>query len=466
MLLFPLAFGPTKTLSFLSSTSALLMLKKFSILSFAEAIICVSICSVPKSIKKLFALLQQIMFLMEPYPIVVGGEIKGYVLSSSDITVVYDSCGRREKIILWVDKNRGVVINDFVRDWSIGVGEYRIDLGKWVEEMPILPFYTVQDGDSYARFLAPILKPFLEGKTVVAAFSGGKDSYATLYILTLMRSYVNFKLLAVYSYMPFLEPEENISIAEEAAKKLGVELHIVQPDKHILRWYLIREGLPYRRVRWCTYLKTRPMRKFVRSIGADFFVSADRLVEAGKRLFRLIGHAKRKRFVAGKNLRPTYMLTIFDVVKLCRESGYIHPDYLRGLQRVSCSYCPYKPLHEFSATRETGAESFLLDVMRREYVKWYAKWGIEEKDFVNNALWRYVPRAAKAWIEVMKFIERFAESGNAEVVDSRRIHEMFKSVWVEPMPKLPIKSFDEEVEAVLKWLESRGREVAEAMLER
>ncbi len=272
-----------------------------------------------------------------------------------------------------------------------------------------------------------------------------------------------FRLVAVYSHMPILEPRENEDIARREAEKLDIEFYATRPEPRIVRRYLASEGLPYRSARWCTYLKTRPVRELRKKLGLEYVVSGDRIVEAGKRFVRLVGLALRKKFVDGKQLRPTFTWTIFDVVKTCRLYGYSHPDYLAGLPRVSCSFCPYKSLHEFALTRSTGFEDLVEKVLKREYRVWYEKRGIAWEDFVEQALWRYTPQAARIWNEVAKYVQALAERGDLEIVDADYIHRVYRSIWIEPLPQLPVKDLECELEVLKRWAEEH-RDRLEALI--
>ncbi len=121
---------------------------------------------------------------MEPYPEIVAGEVRGFALSSSVFTVVYSPDGKRMKRIFWYSRSRGAVIDPLIRGNVIELPSgIAVDLKKWVEEIPILSFYTIKDLDAYVEFLANIVGPVIAGKTVMVSFSGGKDSYVALAVL-------------------------------------------------------------------------------------------------------------------------------------------------------------------------------------------------------------------------------------------------------------------------------------------
>ncbi|HIP65587.1 MAG TPA: hypothetical protein EYH08_03565 [Pyrodictium sp.] len=391
---------------------------------------------------------------MEPYPIIRGGKVVGSVVSGSDFTIVEDLHGGR-RTILWFSSERGAVVDRLLVDGRVYApnGLY-VDVEQWVEVMPFQPYHSFSDIDSYLQWLVGVVGDVLRGKKVVVGFSGGKDSLVASYILSLASEKLGFKLILVYSHVPFLESEENRGFVEKVANRLGVELVEVEPPKPIFREYMFREGLPYRGTRWCTYLKVRPIREFFKKIGADYLVSGDRLVETLKRFRRLIGAAVKGQIVAGKHLRPTFTWTIMDVVRCVRSLGLVHPDYLRGLPRVSCSWCPYKCLFEFTATQATGWEDLIEKVLRREYRLWYQQRGISWDEFRERRLWRYTPKAAQAWNAVMNYVEKLVEKGELEEVEASSVRELYRSMWVEELPKLPVKTLDEILEELHRWVEA------------
>jgi 3'-phosphoadenosine 5'-phosphosulfate sulfotransferase (PAPS reductase)/FAD synthetase len=384
---------------------------------------------------------------LEPYPVVSGGSIAGFVSSSPDITVVYDADGRPVRTIVWFSRTRGAVVDRLSHDRVLRApnGDY-IDVRQWFEELPRLGFYTFRSLGEYIAWLEAILRGRVEGRRVAVMYSGGKDSYVALAVLARLAGRLGFRLYALYSHMPVLEPEENVDIAKRHAERLGVEFVNVSPPERIVLRYLYSEGLPYRGTRWCTYLKTRPLREEARRLNVDYMVRGDRLVEAGKRLRRLYRAAVEGKIVEGKQLRPTFTWTVLDVVRVARETGYSHPDYLRGIPRVSCSYCPYKALYEYSATRPTGWEGLLEEVLRREYRVWYEEKGVDWEDFRELMLWRFPPRAARAWASVARWLEELAERGEVDVVEAREVLRMNASMWVEPLPKAPVVPVEELLE--------------------
>ncbi|HIP85047.1 MAG TPA: hypothetical protein EYH17_00200, partial [Pyrodictium sp.] len=191
---------------------------------------------------------------MEPYPIVRDGKVVGCVVSGSDLTIVEDLRGDR-RTILWFSSERGAVVDSLLVGGRLYApnGLY-VDVGQWVEVMPFQPYHSFSSIDDYLQWFVSVAGEVLHGKKVVVGFSGGKDSLVASYVLSLASKKLDFKLILVYSHVPFLESEKNKDFVEKAANSLGVDLVEVGPPRPIFREYMFREGLPYRGTRWCTYL--------------------------------------------------------------------------------------------------------------------------------------------------------------------------------------------------------------------
>jgi len=378
---------------------------------------------------------------MEPYPIIsLNGCLTGLLSSSTEFTEVsWVSGGRR--VYMWLDKHAGVDVTSYVFGDVLRVRDAQIDLKKWLEKMPVVLGYTLEGLESYVKLLAEAVRDKLGGKRVVLSYSGGKDSSAALVILDKLMEYLPFKLHVVYVHMPFLEPLDNVKFVESVSRKLGLDIEVLSPPKKLVAEKLLEEGLPYRRARWCTYLKVRKVREARKSLRADFEAYGDRLIEAKKRLRRLIKPALSKAFLSGKKFRPTFMLTLLDVVELCKQYGLVHPDYLQGLPRVSCSLCPYKALHEFSITPSVEDPGFIEEVLRRSYAKWY-EGKVDYDKFLEQELWRYTPTVAKMFCRAK---ERLKEV-EGEVVEAAKIHELYSSIWRSAPRGIPKLSLEDVIQ--------------------
>jgi len=355
--------------------------------------------------------------MMERYPVVKGGRVRGSVRTLLDFIEV----GEPFKYYLWLGE-RGVEVE----------GDNAL-LRALYEPGMSLTGYAMGDYEDYVDTLAEALGEKLRGKTVMVNFSGGKDSVATLYLLSELREKVDFRLYAVYIYMPHLEPPGSMSFAEEAAAKLGVDFLCVETDRKRVEFYLSREGLPRRGRRWCTYLKIMALRKARKELKADFEAKGDRVIEAGKRLRRLIHFLRRRAFLDGAKVNVVYPLTILDVAHIVRKLNLVHPHYLAGIPRVSCKYCPYKSLYELYASEEFEVEDegFVEYIARREHYRIYSP-KMSWEEYWGQHAWRFDPTVAELLTKLRREL-----GGNTELM-GEDVREMFRSIWVEELPRLEV----------------------------
>lgn len=353
-----------------------------------------------------------------------GGEVRYLVASSTEFTLLTTPDLCTAHTYLWYSDSARRL-----RDLVLTFEEFRVEVPQWLDLTPSTTYYTVEDLSEYVRYLAQLLRDKLEGKTVLLSYSGGKDSTAALITLTHLTQYLNLRLKVLYVHIPYLESEENIEFVEEVARRLSIEIEVREPPRKLFRKYLERYGLPYRRNRWCTYFKVRILREFRREVRPDYEVKGDRITECRKRYVRLLKYLERQLYLSGREFRPTYTFTLLDVVRICREHNLVHPDYLRGLPRVSCTYCPYKAVQEFWYSAPVEDPGYIESVLRREYYRWYVDY-VEYEDFTTYSLWRYVPKVAKMFTRLRT---------NAPVTTPHltltQVQEYYRSTWVRPLPE-------------------------------
>lgn len=348
--------------------------------------------------------------MMECYPVLSSGGIRSCIRTLPDFVEIYRQGGGKE-VFLW-EGDRGFPLDG-------GDAFYRA-----VYEPPSIPRGCTRAGveervEEFARRYGDVLR----GRRVMADLSGGKDSTASLILLTYVRETVGFDLTAVYVHFPFLEPPENKSFVEKIAEKLDVELKVVEVDRRRVLFYLLREGLPRRGVRWCTYLKTRALRSAKKELRADFEAKGDRMQEAGKRMRRLSEMMRKNVFIEGRTINLVYDLSLLDVAEILHREGLIHPHYRLGLPRVSCKYCPYRSLYELkvSENQATENEDLISYVLERSYQRLYSHMS-DFETFMRYHLWRFEPSIAKLRLGLSPSSE-----GQALGIDA--VREMFASLW-------------------------------------
>jgi len=348
--------------------------------------------------------------MMERYPFFESGKLAGYVRTFSDFVEVLRGGSR---LYLW-EGERGLLHGG------------RGDFLKAVYEPPLeAPAGAGGSLEERVRAAAEAVGDKLRGRRVMVDFSGGKDSTLNLLAVAELSGLVGFRAIPVYVHVPYLEPPSCIDHAERMAGRLGFELEVVEADRRMMLFYLSRDGLPRRGTRWCTFLKMRALREAMKAVGADFEAKAERAAESGKRAEKLSKTFARTAYLAGKTLNLVYDLPIERLALELVSRRLVHPHYLEGLPRVSCSLCPYKGLYELAISRRHELEDWGLveHAARRVHQRYYH--AVPWEEFWGYALWRYDPTLALIRLRERSLVDAGSSLGLEEV------RRMFSSLWRE-----------------------------------
>ena len=358
--------------------------------------------------------------MSEALPVYEGGRLAGFVATSTEFSVV-GLAGRGRRLHLWSPEGGYEV------PWSpIDAGGFVIDPGVWAVYAPLEAWRSLTHLEDLVGLLARLAGPRLEGRRLLLSYSGGKDSTAALIVLDALYERLRFRLDVVHVHMPYLEPEWHIDEAIRLAERLGYSVEVLEPPRRILARRMLEEGLPWRRARWCTYYKTRVLDEWFRRRGYDYMVVGDRVGESIARSRRL----KPGDFFDGERFEPIKYLSLLDVVALVRSTGLVHREYLRGVTRVSCRYCPYRSLPELLIDGSEGDEDpgLVEEVLRREWRRWYRS--IPFRDFLANHYWRYPPRIAEAFHRAKRRLR------GEPSLSPHSLAELNRSVWEAPIDAL------------------------------
>lgn len=374
---------------------------------------------------------------VERYPAFKEGKIVSWNVDSAEFTAI------NSKKYMWISKEEGVLINEFLKKSYplLKIGNHVINFVRLFEDIP-WPYISIAwDLERYIEWLKRELPKNLK---VVLNFSGGKDSIAAAKVL----SEVADEVVLIYSHVSYLETPKNIDFVEKAANKLGLKVIILEADKEIMR-NMLKKGMPFRGNRWCTFMKVRPIKKVLKELSNYVRADGERMTEALKRFKRLGLSSKRPRPFDGGRVRPIYPMTLIDVVKIVRDLGLVHEDYLKGLPRVACTFCPYKSLREFDGSewREIEDPGLIEEAIRASYKRF--EYDIPWEDFIERHLWRFSPKLANVIYKMQEILRRRED---LERTTSDYVNELYKSLWTEDIPRPKVVSVEEGYERIMKVL--------------
>jgi len=352
--------------------------------------------------------------------------------------------------LYFFSKEEGCDIRGIVRGGSIVTGDMSLRLSYMLDATPGVFGRAIEKFDSYLEFLSRTIGPKLEGKKVVVWFSGGKDSTTSLIVLLKLQEYISLNLRVYYIHAPLLDGRRNLSFVDEVSRRLNIDIEIESIGREKMEDLLWYFGMPFRGFRWCTYhAKIRPMREIRRRLGFDYEVSSERLFESYKRFESLQEYAKRKMFISGRQLKPTYFFTILDVVDILKKHNAIHPDYLRGCSRVSCSICPYRTIFELEETIDDLEDPGLIEsILRKTFLERY-KHAVGWEDYLEFSLWRFSPKMVGGILRLKQLVHRMGG-----YITSEDIRRALSTMWHTKFdaPKLEL---DEITELMLEAYRTR-----------
>ncbi|MEM4539180.1 MAG: phosphoadenosine phosphosulfate reductase family protein [Candidatus Korarchaeota archaeon] len=344
--------------------------------------------------------------------------------------------------------NMGFDVGKMLHNTGICYNDNCINLSNLLDVVPGIFGRVCYDFESYLQFLARALTNKLNGRKVVVWLSGGKDSTASLITLLELQKYLNFDLKSYYIHVPLLDGERNLKFIDLISKKLDVEIGVESISKEKMKDLLEHYGLPYRGFRWCTYhAKIRVMRQ-IKKGRFDYEVNSERIFESYKRFCSLLEYAKQRTFISGTQLKPLYILTILDVIDLVKARGVVHPDYIRGCSRISCSICPYRTVFELEKTANDLEDPGFIDlIMQKTYLQEYQNVATFD-DYEKYALWRFQSNMAGKLLALKKCVEKMEQSLKSEDVD-----KILSYVWMNSL-----KAPHLEIDYVIKLITNAHKE--------
>ena len=271
---------------------------------------------------------------------------------------------------------------------------------------------------------------------VVVAYSGGKDSLATLSIASKsLESYV------LFFNDTGLELPETVENVEKIAEKFGAELVVGSAGDRF--WEDVEFfGPPARDYRWCCkVLKLIPTLKAYREMGSPLSLVGQRKWES---LARFASPSVwRNRWLPGVlNASPINEWSALQVwLYLLKENLPYNPLYELGFDRIGCWLCPACQMADFEVLKRTHWElwqrwqGFLEKwAERRSLPEAWLKLGLWRWKRLPRKMWKYLEELNLGYREpssepkVRAFASKSERTAKLYVAGGRANYELLKSV--------------------------------------
>lgn len=233
------------------------------------------------------------------------------------------------------------------------------------------------------RFAAKMSERF-HSSYLTLAYSGGKDSLATLSIVL----DAGLDPILIFNDTG-LELPETIDNVRRVVDRFSLDLLEASAEDSF--WsYLDMYGPPARDYRWCCKLcKLAPMSRLYRRIGEALSFIGQRRFESRRR--SRSGSVGRNRLLPNviycAPINDWTMLHVWLYLRKVKLDSYANPLYHEGFDRIGCYLCPYCNVAEFREVERLHKELWYRWL---SYIDAWASKYSYEKMYVERHLWRWV----------------------------------------------------------------------------
>ncbi len=283
-----------------------------------------------------------------------------------------------------MEKGKVVKVRFFIRDDENG---YKVEkvYGSLEDAFDLMIRANEDVINNYERNSIGFIKNTYEKlkKPVIVAFSGGKDSLATL-ILTLKALGKDIDVVFIDTGLEF---EETLKNVEDVEKHYNIKIIKLKGENF---WEKVKEyGIPARDYRWCSEIcKLEPLKKFIEENYED-----DVLSFVGIRKYESFNRANKKMIYRNTyikkqiNALPIFHWSSLHVwIYLLREKAPYNKLYEKGFDRIGCFMCPAMEMGEINKIKREFPE--LWEKWERVLKEYAEKHNLGE-DWIKKGLWRW-----------------------------------------------------------------------------
>jgi phosphoadenosine phosphosulfate reductase len=237
------------------------------------------------------------------------------------------------------------------------------------------------------EFISRVLTKHSE-KPALVAYSGGKDSLATLLLVqAVMKN--NTKAFFVDTGLEFPETRQNIQLIEE---ELGIPF--LKKGAQVEQfWNHFSDGFgpPSRDSRWCCKShKLTPVNEIIENTYSGVVLTWE-----GNRKYESMARAQKRRVsrnpwtpkqISASPVHNWTALHIYLYLMKCNAMKLLNPLYFRGLARVGCWLCPATSMGDFQLIAQLHPE--LYSQLKTHLEAWRTQHGLP-KSYITLGLWRW-----------------------------------------------------------------------------